>query len=610
MTDTSAPADASGSLTEEESTATTTPTPTPSARPGKAGRTDYDQWHKLTNSLVEDVEKEEKEETEAQKLALGLDGKYAASQAEAEERQKAKSVKQAKKALDGYLKRENALKTEFIGTLGPVPDRVNGAVPKVSEAPYEETKLEPQMFRVVRDNLDAGKRVVSVSDTSGRSHKDTIVLTQDLSLLESKMKANAMSDKIKPKEFPDDAENKVEENPAEAEHRTVFGVIKVFLSNVHNCTVLVKCKIISGTMEMSHCSNVLVRIEKEATVATMQVDLCQDIAIEFRDAPSGKNTNLPGQAKVYWGEDKEDRIFHAGVQRMRVAILRDEYIETERVCDFETDGAKMIGNATEREFQFVTSVVEGEITTEAVVRAGATTGENVRAMTQRELEAERENREKAAKYAVGMAENMIKFKEKGKEVTKGEPAVVADVKKVEEVEEEIEEIYASMSKEEIDSVVKECDKNKQRGNEAFGAGEYAQAILLYSLALDKAHELPDADAIRSVTTSDSVTTSTNRAIKQLFPRDVTLANRAACFLKLGQHEKAEADAKLALSLNPDNVKAIFRCGLSLHAQAKYQEALPWLARAQKIEPKNKQISQAITFAEMRLTQEMRKRMEG
>ena len=36
----------------------------------------------------------------------------------------------------------------------------------------------------------------------------------------------------------------------------------------------------------------------------------------------------------------------------------------------------------------------------------------------------------------------------------------------------------------------------------------------------------------------------------------------------------------------------------------------FLAQAQKIEPKNKQIKQALQFAEVRMTQEMRKRMQG
>lgn len=557
-------------------------------RPSVAGRIDYDAWHKKTKDLLNETEQEEEAEKEASESVLGLDGKYARSHAEAEERRKAKEVRKAKKTLDTYLKRETAIKAGIKGLLGPVPDD------NEENAQEEEKQQEPKIVRITRDMIDAGKRVVKVEDTSGASQADTIVLTSDLSLLESKMKVDAMQ----PKSYPEDAENIVEEDPEEDEKtRSVFGVVKAFISNVHNCTILIKCKIISGTLELSHCSNIVVRVEKDATVVTVQVDLCQDITIEFNDAPSGKNSSLPGQTKIYWGEDKEDRIYHAGVKNMMVRIFRDGFLEQERLCDFKADGAKAIGNSKAEEFQFVTSVVDEELVTEAVVREGATTGENARAMTKRELEESKIRREKAAKMALHMAEDMIKFKEKAD----GQPKVIKEVGESEtsppvEEEEVIEEVYGSMSKDEIDAIVKECEKNKARGNEAFGTGEYAQAILLYSLALDKADELPDAQEVS--------------ALKPLFARDIALSNRAACFLKMGDHEKAEADATKAATINPENVKAHFRRGLALHAMKKYEEAIPVLAKAHKMEPKNKQIKEALQFAEVRMVQEMRKRMEG
>jgi tetratricopeptide (TPR) repeat protein len=168
-------------------------------------------------------------------------------------------------------------------------------------------------------------------------------------------------------------------------------------------------------------------------------------------------------------------------------------------------------------------------------------------------------------------------------------------------EEVVEEIYTSMSKEEIQLVIDECEQLKARGNEAFGAGEYGQAILHYSLCLDKAQELPD---------SDTATSSGNAGSPSLFPRDVIYANRAAAFLKLGQHEKAEADAVRALAINPHNIKATFRHGLALHASGRYAEALPVLAAAHKLEPQNQQIKQALQFCEVRREQEHRKRMSG
>jgi len=556
---------------------------------------------------VNDVEDEEKKETEASKKALGLDGKYAQSQADADERKKAADVLKAKKVLENYQKRESAVRAELRGILGPPPS-ANGVD---EESPAEKSKSsESKTVRITRELMDAGKRVVVISDTSGASQSDTIVLTADLSLLESKMKVNTTTT---PKKYAEDAENDVDEAKvtAAAPERKIYGVIKCFLSNVHDCTVLIKCKVISGTLEMSHCTNVVVKIERDATVATIQADLCEDISIVFNDAPSGKNgtTNAAGipvdtsansKNRIYWGQDKEDRIFHAGVKNMKVQINRDGFLETERICDYLKDGAKAIGNATQEEFQFVTSCLDEELVTEAVVREGSTTGQNARPLTKREIEAEKAKREKAGNMALNMAENMIKFKEVNqdgkKKAIKAEETKEPAVPVVEDVGEEVVEIYGSMTKEEIHAVVKECEQNKARGNEAFGSGEYAQAVLLYSLALDKAAELPDD--------------TNDKTKKQLFARDVTLSNRAASFLKLGQHEKAADDAKLAHEYNDKNVKALFRHGLALHAMKQYQEAIPILAQAHKLEPKNKSIKEALQFAEMRLNQELRKRMQG
>jgi len=548
---------------------------------GKAGRCDYGKWDKVATDLVSTVEKEEQEEIEIQKKALGLDGKYARSAAEKEEREKAKDVKKTKKLLDRYQNREKAVMVELKGLLGPLPS-ASDDVKILSE---EHKSADPTIVRITRDNLDAGKRVVTIADTSGNSLNDCIVLTQDLSHLESNMAINS-NPNLKPKSYEGDAENEVEEKPQQP--RVIFGLIKAFISNVQNCTIHIKCKFISGTLEMSHCKNVHVVVHSEATVATIQVDLCEDITIDFRDAPSSKNTAvLPGQKKMFWGEDKDDRIFHAGVKAMKVRIFRDDFIETEILADYLKDGAEKIGNAIPEEMQFVTSVVDGNLLTERVIRAGSTTGKNVRAMTQREMDEEDARREKAAEMAIAKAEDIIKFKE-----APGNSKKII-VKPLAKEEEEIQEVYTSMTADEIKLIVGECEQNKVRGNEAFSAGEYGQAILLYSLSLDKSEELPDKQE--------------KAGAKQLFRRDLVLSNRSACFLKLGQHEKALEDAKRAQEIEPTNIKAIFRHGLSLHAMGQYQEAIPILAEAHKLEPKNKQIKQALQFAEVRMTQEMRKR---
>lgn len=529
---------------------------TTSISSGVAGRTNYTEWDKKTASLVNDHSQEEEEEKLAAQKALGLDGKYAHSESEAQERKKAVEVKRAKKVLDGYKKREGKVMQSLTGLL----DDVHGTV------------------RVTRDNVEAGKRVMHLCDTTGSSPTDTIVFTQDLSLLESMMNNQPH---LIPKSYPGDVDNGVPEAPMT--QRTVYGLIKMFLSNVHNCTVIIRCKIISGTIELANCSDLTLKIESEATVATVQVDLCQSINIQFHDAPSGKD--IPGQSKkLYWGDDPNDRVFSAGVSNMTVEIFRDGYCEATTTADYLTNGAVAVGNATPEETQFVTSVLEGELVTEKVIRHGATTGTNARAMTQRELEQEAKRREQVA-HEMEM-NSTIKFIEKYP--IQKNPVVI-------DTEDVVEEVY-TMDKHEMEMIIRECEQNKARGNEAFGAGEYAQAVLLYSLALDKATELPDND-----------TSAVGK--QQLFPRHVVLANRSAAFLKLGNHEKALADGIRAQELDPTYIKGVFRRGLALHAMRQYEEAISVLAEAHKMEPQNKQIKQALQFAEVRMTQEMRKRME-
>ena len=565
-----------------------------------------------------------------------MDGKYARSADEAMEREKAAKVKQTKRTLDKFKQRETSIIQNLTNVLQHTHPSNNNTTSEESKVTAtdaastdDDDTTTKTVVRITRKDLDAGKRVVSITDVTGRSmEQSTIVLTSDLSLLESSMPTNTNA-----KTFKDDVENDVNENNDETpQQRSIFGVIKVFLSNLQNCTLIIKCKIITGTVELHNCKNVKIQIEREATVATLQIDLSSDIHIDFHDAVSGKH--IPGTKNtLYWGEDKDDRIFHAGVSNMHVRIYRDGFIDTEIMADYKTDGAEQFGNSSPEEYQFVTSCIHSDTTTggiqlitENVVRAGNTTGTNVRAMTPREMAAEQEKRDKAAKYAIRMAEDMIQVKDKNGNVLVHKSATEPDSNNESSNETKpnetddgddddvIEEVYTSMSHTEIQAIVEECEKLKARGNEAFGAGEYGQAILHYSLCLDKAAELPDdneSNNYSNVTTSNDSTTTMNQndqSTSSLFPRDVIYSNRSAAFLKLGQHEKAESDATMALQINPMNIKANFRKGLALHASGKYAEALPILAKAYKMEPNNKQIQQAIKFCEVRLEQEYRQRM--
>ena len=88
--------------------------------PGIAGRTNYADWDRKASALVENFDEEEREEIAKEKVALGLDGKYARSQSEAEERKKSDKAADLKKRLEKYKERENQVMQTFTGLLGPV----------------------------------------------------------------------------------------------------------------------------------------------------------------------------------------------------------------------------------------------------------------------------------------------------------------------------------------------------------------------------------------------------------------------------------------------------------------------------------------------------------
>ena len=75
------------------------------------------------------------------------------------------------------------------------------------------------------------------------------------------------------------------------------------------------------------------------------------------------------------------------------------------------------------------------------------------------------------------------------------------------------------------------------------------------------------------------------------------SNRAACQLKLGDHESALADAEACVALDGSHVKGLFRQGMALHAMGRSREACPVLGKALGLQPKNQQIKDALMFAE-------------
>ena len=102
---------------------------------------------------------------------------------------------------------------------------------------------------------------------------------------------------------------------------------------------------------------------------------------------------------------------------------------------------------------------------------------------------------------------------------------------------------------------------KARGNAAFKAGEHAEAVKLYTAALDKGGNARW--------------------------RSIVLSNRAMANLKVGSYAEAEEDCTKALEGDPKNVKALLRRGAARSVSGNYLESLEDYEAALRLEPKNK-----------------------
>ncbi len=123
-----------------------------------------------------------------------------------------------------------------------------------------------------------------------------------------------------------------------------------------------------------------------------------------------------------------------------------------------------------------------------------------------------------------------------------------------------------------------AENHKAEGNAAFKERDYVQASVSYMQAIQA--------LVSTKQTAETVSTLC-----------ACYSNRAACQLKLGDHESALKDAIACVELDGEHVKGLFRQGVALHALGRFREACPVLGKALSLQPKNQQIKDALMFAE-------------
>lgn len=135
-------------------------------------------------------------------------------------------------------------------------------------------------------------------------------------------------------------------------------------------------------------------------------------------------------------------------------------------------------------------------------------------------------------------------------------------------------------------MVEDADRFKDLGNEAFKAGNYAKAVVLYGKAIYLAIPPPEC-GYESDTTIDSDVSSAkdSRDVLAKFPSlHIYYSNRAMAQIRLENFGCAISDATKAIQLVPAFCKAYYRRGCSKVALSKYKEALKDFERCCQIAP--------------------------
>lgn len=264
---------------------------------GIAGTTCYGKWDKVSKSLLAEVEKEEEQEKAESAEALGHT-RQPFSESEAAERKKFEDVTKAKAVLDSHKQREDSktliLEQEWVDAQINNNNNNRQQTVEITRKSFEET-TGPETGTADSNGgggnvVSSSKRVLCLNNIQGPL---TISLSSDLSKLEST--------------------STVETDKGDKDVVKINGLTKVFLSNLRDVTVISKCKIITSSMEISHCSNLRVQIYQEK-ISTIQCDLSKDILIEFIGVDLKRDNLLFG--------DVNDKIYHAGVTNLTVVARK------------------------------------------------------------------------------------------------------------------------------------------------------------------------------------------------------------------------------------------------------------------------------------------------
>jgi len=320
-------------------------------------------------------------------------------------------------------------------------------------------------------------------------------------------------------------------------------VAKVLVEQCNDCTVTIgpNCSVLTSTVEVWKCNRVTLNAQKE--IGTVQVDLCQQANIIFPDE------NCLDQVVQAAVEVLDVRFtqspqsnFVSGLKQMRQQLDNDN----------PTDKEQQLQSLEDPTTQFISRRVNGKILTEKVVRLVNDFPSTLR-----------ENSEFISKTKTGEKD----LKELSQNVRKFLGGDVETKKELDEKEGALGLTPSLETPEEI--AASRAEAKRLKGNEEFKTGSVNQAILHYTESL------------------------------LIIQSAAVYANRAACFLKVGELQKALDDTEECLKMDPKYVKAHFRRGVCLMELERYEEACKAFASVLEFEPNHKQAKSSLATADMK-----------
>ena len=449
----------------------------------------YDKWDKLAKEEARKTEAEEEARKAASDAALGLDTLAPKSATEKADREKRKQLK------------------------------ANGKK-------YEGVELDREKQKVCIEGLRGLRGLRGAAGGEGEERTTKILTAEDF----GERRVVTLQDNEDCRiEFPRALD--------------ALNLIKVFVSHCRCCTVVLHAQLMTSTVEIAHCADVVFEVRRP--VATFQVDLSERVRVRF-----GQNT-FREDAKA------RHRLYHSAVRGLTVEFEKDGVAQpaltTGEMDDFALAAKEQGLDVPADEAQFMTRIWQGALTTDRVLRDASnhpTTQRDVDARTALVLQAMRDK-------------GIDPSSDEGQKIlSMGVP---------------------------LDRMAR-AQQNKDKGNHMFKERDYGQAMLFYSQAITT------LGGDRSKGEEEEEEEGTVGEEQRQF-LSACYSNRAACALKLGQHENALSDAKRCVALDPAHVRGTFRVGLALHALERYREACPVLSKALGMQPGNKQIKTALQFAE-------------